>query len=143
MNQQTENVTAKLTNQIAFNQIAEHLMTQGEQCTSNEGCLYRKVLSDHTVLKCALGIFIPDELYTEEMEHQAFDKVIEIDETGFIDKLTENVDIKLLGECQDVHDRGYTVVDGAVTKAGMIESFKIGLCDVARLYKLEIPDCLK
>lgn len=38
----------------------------------DNGCKYRLVLEDETVLKCAIGCLIPDDKYNPEFEEKAF-----------------------------------------------------------------------
>jgi hypothetical protein len=50
--------------EVVFNKVSEHLMTQKRKATGGNGCAYRGV--DGT--KCAIGCLIPDAIYSPSME---------------------------------------------------------------------------
>lgn len=96
------------TLQETFNTVALHLLTQNARsvriCTDDEDdeaapdgstCLYRS----HDGLKCAVGILIPDELYSRSMEGNAceFDPVLPV-----LQRLGHDPD--LCARLQQVHD---------------------------------------
>ena len=117
-----------MTPQEIFDTVAKHLITQGQQSQRDDGtCLYRGPGG----LKCAVGVLIPDDVYTPEME------LDELGETGngvrglldryanvLPDYFSENV--RLLSNLQNVHDSSFS-----------IGSFARRLADVARDYDLE------
>lgn len=52
-----------MTNQEIFDTVARHLLTQKEKCGEGALCNYRR-----GGLKCAVGVLIPDELYSSAIE---------------------------------------------------------------------------
>lgn len=57
------------SDQQIFDVVATHLLTQNRRATApSGGCRYRAVQGDGTVLKCAVGALIPDDLYYPDME---------------------------------------------------------------------------
>lgn len=55
---------AQATEQQIFDQVAQHLIKQGRQCSNQAGaCLYR-----HNGMKCAAGALIDDNEYKPEMD---------------------------------------------------------------------------
>lgn len=93
-----------MTNQEAFDKVLTHLRKQGKAAVGeneNSGdteCLYRSEQADGTVLMCAAGCLLPDELYHRNMEGIAVSDYPEI----FVDKL--GLDIGLLRQMQSAHD---------------------------------------
>jgi hypothetical protein len=89
-------VTSQWTHQAIFDTVAIHLFTQGCQATENESCLYRAPNGT----KCAVGILIPDSAYTEDMEFQSAESIInDYEELEFLKPFSS-----LLSSLQNVHD---------------------------------------
>lgn len=98
-----------MTPQEIFDTVAKHLITQGQQSQRDDGtCLYRGPGG----LKCAVGVLIPDDVYTRKME------LDDLGETGngvhgllyrhahvLPGYFSENV--RLLSRLQNVHDLMY------------------------------------
>ena len=58
--------------QDIYNRVKAHLLKQGQRASiAGEGCMYRLVLEDGTVLKCAIGGLIPDDKYDPKWEGKA------------------------------------------------------------------------
>lgn len=53
-----------MTNQEAFEKVANHLLTQMEPSVGPAGCRYRA----NNGLKCAIGCLIPDDKYYQDLE---------------------------------------------------------------------------
>lgn len=90
------------TAQQVFDQIADHMLTQFEQCAEGMGCRYRL-----EKLKCAGGCIISDEEY----EEFGADKLEDNSWHNLCKDLREKVDgvethKDLIGSLQDIHD-GY------------------------------------
>jgi hypothetical protein len=93
-----------MNNQQAFDTMVQHLRKQ-RQKSRNSGCgtcLYR----GPDGLKCAVGVLIPDELYSKEMEGQAIDRLLISERNTFpeLSKLFDGVNELLLDGMQDIHD---------------------------------------
>jgi hypothetical protein len=57
------------TAQEVFDFVVNHLLTQNKKAQQGAGgCKYRLSLEDGSVLRCAAGCLIPDELYDERIE---------------------------------------------------------------------------
>jgi hypothetical protein len=53
-----------MNRQQIFDTVKNHLLAQGERCVGvNDSCAYRS-----GSMRCAVGVLIPDEYYTSEME---------------------------------------------------------------------------
>lgn len=90
-----------LTNQQAFNTVAEHLIRQNKRSAverDGEFCRYR-----HGDMRCAIGCLIPDDEYREEYEGNNVDR---LSAAGC--RAIEGLDLRLLRLLQTVHD-GYPV----------------------------------
>jgi hypothetical protein len=62
-----------MTKQEIFNKVWEHFITnKSEPSTAkdypNYGCMFRKDLIPDNKTRCAVGLFIPDDEYTPDME---------------------------------------------------------------------------
>lgn len=58
-----------MTHQEIFDKVVLHLINQRYPAMSEDGeCQYRDALVDGTVRRCAVGIWIPDEDYTPDLE---------------------------------------------------------------------------
>lgn len=57
------------TKQEIFNRVWDHFVTRKSPLSMVAGtCRYRRDMKPDSPVRCAVGIFIPDELYTLEME---------------------------------------------------------------------------
>ena len=81
------------TKQEVFDQVARHLLKQGEQSVNGQGhCKYR-----HENKKCAAGCLIGDDEHNLGMEGQTWAKL-----TSYGDCPCEHAD--LIGRLQKIHD---------------------------------------
>lgn len=86
-----------MTNQEAFTRVVLHLRRQGRQSSDGiAGCAYRS----KDGLRCAIGVLITDEFYTEDMEGFC---VADIRET--LCSALPGVNFDLLRDLQDAHDK--------------------------------------
>lgn len=89
-----------MTEQEIFDKAAAHLLEQGKRARENGRCCYRASVSG-TVLKCAVGALIPDELYDPRLEGLPAIR-------GFPESVGESElrrKVVLLGSLQIVHDQ--------------------------------------
>lgn len=132
------------TNQVIFDKVAKHLLTQKVQCANSAGnCMYR----GPNGLKCAVGALIPDEEYSPLMDDDKYlyslnttenEFAVTVSSNPLVQKVlrnhyefTENT-LDLLQELQNVHD----CVDS--TNADSIRtSFQAGLKKAALDFGLE------
>ena len=89
---------SKFNEQEVFNRVRNHLLAQNRKSMNNGSCAYRGANG----LKCALGIFIPDDDYSDIFESFAVTKTIVKDSMEF-DSL-EHKDILFMGDLQEIHD---------------------------------------
>lgn len=87
---------AEASLQDIFDQAANHLLTQMKQSRNNSTCLYR---SDDG-LKCAVGCFIEDDEYIEDMEGECVESLIV---NGRMSSISRDR-LKLLDALQSMHD---------------------------------------
>lgn len=99
-----------MTNQELFDTVAVHLLKQNESSVDEGGgCLYRS--GD---LKCAVGVLIPDELYSSDIEGISVGKLYggayfisaRKKVTDWLFTTFSENQIKFLTELQDIHDDG-------------------------------------
>lgn len=88
-----------MSSQEVFDASAKHLLTQGKRSRNENGeflnlCLYR-----HENLKCAAGIFIPDDKYDPQMEKQSW--TLLSNNYPFLRSEHTN----LIGKLQIIHDQ--------------------------------------
>jgi hypothetical protein len=107
------------TEQEVFDIVAKHLLTQGTQSLGldnfgDETCVYRG--TNNT--KCAAGVLIPDEHYTQKMETNGWKSLID---TGLVP--SDFAD--LISELQSIHDLEKPI------------RWKERLKDLAKTHKLE------
>lgn len=90
----------KLTQQEIFTTVVKHLLTQNKTSIDEKhiSCLYR----GPNGLKCAVGILITDDEYSEEMECKSVDVLI--DENLLPERLIEHS--YFLQQLQKIHDSG-------------------------------------
>jgi hypothetical protein len=114
-----------MTNQELFDKMATHLLTQGEKSVdeSRNKCLYR----GPNGLKCAAGVLISDEAYSESLEGE----IVSDPNVQFALKTSgvEDCQMYLVEELQLVHDTHWA------------ESWAVALSSVAQKFhlKFEIP----
>lgn len=63
---------AQATTQQVFDQVAEHLLTQGKKCQSYGRCLYL----NEEGLKCAAGCLIAADEYKDEFEGKGWGELV-------------------------------------------------------------------
>lgn len=130
------------TRQEIFNQVAEHLMTQGAQSVIRSKnleriCAYR----GDGGLKCAIGCLIPDDYYSPDMEGAGvFENValLRVLITVGIYHPGNALRLRFLLDLQDVHDESFDFDD----EGGARDLFRRRLCDFSIEHHLEIPPCL-
>lgn len=86
-----------MTDQELFDKVARHLLTQGRKSVDGNGslCRYRGCGG----LKCAIGVLIPDELYSPELEGNPAWSTAVCRAAGLYEG------VRHLAQClQDVHD---------------------------------------
>lgn len=99
-----------MNQQELYDEMCAHLIIQGEQSVEKFGgpCMYRKTRGGNT-LKCAVGFFIPDEVYSDDFEESTVGTLIsklrhEVgDEHSTVKFLTEHSEF--LDMAQRTHDR--------------------------------------
>jgi hypothetical protein len=83
----------EMTEQEVFDAVKDHLLSQGRQSLDKERkCAYRGIGG----LKCAAGIFIPDELYKRTLENLRWEEVSY--------KLGLTIHQDLIESLQSIHD---------------------------------------
>lgn len=89
-----------MTRQELFDRVVNHAATQKSRATGtingSETCRFRT--SDNK--KCFAGIFIPDEMYTGQLE---FYDVYRLEDGGFLPEVNKQ-DVRVLKDLQAVHD---------------------------------------
>lgn len=94
----------ELTSQEIFDTVAAHLIKQGHKSKRSDNfCLYRGPDGD----KCAIGILITDDEYSQEMESNA---VQSLESSGFLPKRLKP-HLNLLYDLQVSHDEHFFNVD--------------------------------
>ncbi len=85
------------TKQEYFDKTVEHLARQGHRSINAEGqCRYRMPTGE----MCAFGIFIPDELYSEDLEGMSLDILVNKHKVVF----TGEVFLGFAYDLQHIHD---------------------------------------
>jgi hypothetical protein len=83
------------TAQEVFDQVKNHLITQGEQSVNSGGlCVYRNVNG----LSCAAGCLISEEEYNPDFEMNLWGDLINM-------RLVPSAHSNLIGELQKIHDQ--------------------------------------
>lgn len=96
--------------QMIFDWIVAHLRLQGRKSAKfveyKDVCIYRYVLTDGTILKCAIGCLISDEHYRPDFENKSFGFHVEVTQA-----VERSMDIKISGRdvclilnMQSIHD---------------------------------------
>lgn len=113
-----------ITNQVAFDQIWEYFVVQGNpQSEERQSCKLRTVSGK----RCAIGLLIPDELYKSEMEGEAAQ-----DLTTKHPQLEPHLPESLFSiALQEAHDEP--------SSETFSQEIEIHLRQVAQDYKLTIP----
>lgn len=88
---------AKLQQQEIFDKVARHLLTQMEKSMLGTVCAYRGPRG----LMCAIGPFIPDDRYSQDMEGFSIGSSIVCDAIG-IELFSK--ESELLSDLQMIHD---------------------------------------
>ena len=91
--------------QEVFDIVVKHLFTQRRQSMTGGYCAYR----GDAGTKCAVGVLIPDDVYTEDMEEKCVDEL----RHQYHDVLPQFImdNHSLLQSLQNVHDHYMMVVD--------------------------------
>jgi hypothetical protein len=90
-----------MTNQEVFDKVVVHLRSMASQSVRLDGvCAYRGIDG----LKCAIGIFIPDDVYSPDMEGP--DNGVERLLNNFNLPELKEIPIDLLKRLQSAHDSG-------------------------------------
>lgn len=98
----------KMNRQEVFDKVASHLLAQNDRSSNGMHCQYR----GRDGLKCAIGVLIPDEMYTPEIENYTIadlsSRNLSPQKTEFFDKFMDqfddSVNISFLTLLQNVHD---------------------------------------
>lgn len=110
-----------MTDQQVFDTVLTHLRRQGMRSATLEGCAYRGENGN----KCAVGILIPDALYTESIENMGIGHITEMGGLeaclhreggrGDLARILHTfnfTNLDLLGELQLAHDYHMPLVNG-------------------------------
>lgn len=114
--------------QEVFNIIVAHLFKQNRraQNADGDGCAYRD-----GELRCAVGVLIPDDLYSPNLEGNDAQHIIKYFlKSGIADWVEHE---ELLGVLQKIHDNCDTLDDGTFDQ----ENLKYRLRDCAYRFSLE------
>lgn len=123
-----------------FGYASEYGETFEEAELGNGVCVYRGDADPHSEIRCAMGVLVPDELYSPAMESElagslldgrmAYDDIAEEDVQlpSLRHLFAENVTGDFLRACQKAHD------DTANEEGGTIETFLERLDGVADFY---------
>ena len=88
-----------MDNQEAFTRIVTHLRKQGgKSLNANGACRYRDSVTQR---RCAIGVLITDEFYTEAIEEKT---CIDPAMSEFLKIALPGISLGLLSACQVVHD---------------------------------------
>ena len=107
---------AEATEQQVFNQVKNHLLTQGKKCISDNTCLYRGKYDNN--LKCAAGCLIAYYQYMPEMEQNDWETLVK---EGIVPSAHSN----LIEALQKIHDHH------------SVEAWPMKLREVAVKYNLQ------
>jgi len=86
-----------MTNQEIFDQVTRHLLTQQKKSIDHTGCCSFR---GERGLKCALGIFIPNNKYKADLEGYEFGTINEMLKLGFGPEQTS-----FMYSLMSIHDR--------------------------------------
>lgn len=121
-----------LTRQEVFNKVYQHFILEQNPHSvgSNGECRYRTPEGR----KCAIGIFIPDDLYYEGLEGRTAITVLdEIGESIGLDPMDTN----FLVDLQRCHDKSSLAKDGVFDQKREVFGFMLDL--FAGKYNLTVP----
>lgn len=127
-----------MNNQQVFDKVLDHLRKQEKAAyDDNRGaCHYRLGTKDGTVLACAVGCLIPDNLYTDEMEGLGYvsfndkyqpDLAHALKQVGLVPEQEE-----FLQDLQFAHD--------AILSQYGLDSWEHKMKQIANEYKLEYKE---
>ncbi len=120
-----------MKSQEIFDTVYNGLLAQGEPAVDEYGCKFR-VEIEGVILKCAVGFFIPDDRYREELETQSIDEGSELDALlKEVHGITSQHQIGLLQELQGAHD-------STLWHHGM-EDWKERMQEIAKAHHLKMP----
>jgi len=85
------------TAQEVFDQVAKHLLQQGQESMLNGCCKYHLTADDGTELQCAAGCLIADDEYNPEWESMVWHRLVT---QGSVPA----VHSELIDELQSIHD---------------------------------------
>lgn len=111
-----------MTNQELYTTVRNHLLKQNQKATSNDRCLYRTAEG----LKCAIGVLIPDSLYSFALEGWSCDRPIVKEATGLTDD-----QLPLGHALQSVHD-GRAVIDWTPALDNIAKEFDLQVEEVSK-----------
>lgn len=141
-----------LTSQEAFNEVWKHFVVEKNKpgmgrASEEDGepdhevfvCKYR----GENGTKCAVGCLIPDDLYDPSMEGKNVNDIV-IPHSPYprVCELFENVDPELLRAMQSAHDNLDGVLFHEQDSVDTAAAMKKKLQDIARAYKLTIPETI-
>jgi hypothetical protein len=92
--------------QAVFTTVANHLLKQGKRSVTEEAFIASCVYRGDDGLKCAIGVLIPDELYTPSMEGKQATVLIQTNPKLYAHLEIKNFfdDTNFLMELQQLHD---------------------------------------
>jgi hypothetical protein len=100
------------TAQEVFDQVKNHLITQGEQSLNSGGlCLYRNANG----LSCAAGCLISEEEYSPNFETNLWGDLIKKD-------LVPSAHSDLIGELQQIHDQWEESAENGMNMSDSLEA---------------------
>lgn len=110
-----------MTKQETFDTVARGLIAQGQKSIvpRTKTCRYRCNLIDGTVLKCAVGMLIPDDRYDPSIETKGIRSLLA---EGEIWSLNDH-DVVLLTDLQMAHD-GVEEVYGRTFSQGITQALR-------------------
>jgi hypothetical protein len=123
-----------MTNQEAFDIAVKGIVAQGKPAYDLQlfgGCCYRT--SSTPPLKCAIGMFIPDDRYTRDMEGEGPDVLFS---DAFDIPELSRLNPQLFAELQDAHDDAALDVE----PEDFLSYFLLKAQAVAKAYDLEMPN---
>jgi len=142
MNENSDRILIKdhnrlLSIQDCFNIAWKWVKTHGPSITYCDPieqlrCLYR---SENHKNACFIGAFIPDSIYSDEMEQQSITLIIKFLEDQNI--LPRNTDVETLRYLQKCHD--YPATEKNATAQKIKSKTILNLVKFAEEYKLQIP----
>lgn len=123
-----------MTPQQIFDTVATHLFTQGKQAVNTNGaCMYR----GENGTKCAIGVLIPDNLYTDAMEGRSAGSLfhVDVDYPQYLE-----VNKKLLSSLQNVHDFSYNWDNTETLKDALVGVAEMNQLSTDVLEGLSLPN---